>query len=153
MAIKEDLLQVKITKKGKAQIIAAAKAQDLKMAAYVLQGLDFYSTFDIHFLEQINVTAEKLKLPLPIVIQSLLQAYIAGESAMLDTYGHEPKIFARAFQFDEKGLIMGNKLSHLVYDQTKVDAEALKEKLTAAVEDGLPVRISNEESVFLAARL
>jgi len=148
---KEEIMAVRMTTEQREKINEEARKQNLTGPAYVLQALDFYASFDVHFLEQINITAEKMQLPLTTVIQNLLLAYIAADSAMLETYKTPPKTFKRAFQFsDQMTLITGTDLSHLVFDQTKTDAEALKKKLDNSVRTGKPARITTEEGVFLA---
>ena len=150
---KESLLQVRITEKQKEKIEAEAKKQGVKVPEYVLAALDFYGSFDVHFLEHINATAEKMKLSMPIVIQQLLQAYISADCAIMEVFGTGGKTYKRAFQYDENGLIEGNKHADLVYEQVKEEISTLRTKLENAVKKGKPVLISKEDASLMAARL
>ena len=153
MANKDALLQVKITKRQKKQIETAAKAQDVKVPAYVLEALDFYGSFNVHFLEHIYSTAEKVKLPMSKVIQQLLVAYINADTAIIEEFGTGGKTYQRAFQYDKDGLIEGIEHMDLVYKQVKKEACALREKLENAAKDGYPVMITKEDAALMAARL
>ncbi len=153
MANKDALLQVKITARQKKQIETAAKAQDVKVPAYVLAALDFYGSFDVHFLEHIYSTAEKVKLPMSTVIQQLLVAYINTEIAAMEGFGTGGKTYKRAFQYDENGLIEGIKHADLVYEQVKKEVSTLRTKLENAVKAGEPVVITREDAALMAARL
>jgi hypothetical protein len=151
MANKTELLQVAVTPEQKEKYEAEAKKQDVSLSDYMRECLDNWSTFDVHFLEHMNIISEKLKFPMPIVIQNFITAFITAESAMLETYGTSPKTYKRAFQFSDAGeLITGNELSSLVYEQTKKDAETLKRKLEDSARTGKPAKITTEEGTFLA---
>ena len=154
MATKDALLQVKITKDQKKQIESAAKAQDVKVPEFVLAALDFYTGFDVHFLEHIHATAKKVKLPMPTVMQQLLVAYINADIAVMDLFGTGTgKTYRRAFQYDENGLIEGDKHANLVHSQVKNEISALREKLEKAVKASKPVMITRDEVALMAARL
>lgn len=147
---KEELLAVKVTTEQMNRIEGEAKKHDVPIPQYVREGLDFYASFDVHFLELIDGVAKKMQLPLITTIENLLRAYMATENVMVETYGTPPKTMQRAFQLDKDGLITGTKLSLLVFDQAKVDAETLKKKLEQSTRTGKPARITTEEGVFLA---
>lgn len=153
MGAKESVLHIRISDKQKAKIENAAKAQDVKVPQYVLEALDFYGGFDVHFLEHIYSTAQKMKLPMPIVIQQLLEAYINADVAIMEVFGTGGQTYRRAFQYDEAGLIEGIKHADLVYSQVKKEALDLKKKLKRGSETGAPVKISKEDAALMAARL
>jgi len=57
------------------------------------------------------------------VIQQLLQAYVSADCAIMEVFGTGGKTYSRAFQYDEDGLIEGNKHSDLVFAQVKTAAK------------------------------
>ncbi len=153
MANKTNLIQVRVSEKQKAQIDAAAKAEDVKVPEYILNALDFYAGFDVHFLEHIYATAQKMKLPIPTVIQQLLVAYINADAAIMEGFGTGGQTYRRAFQYDETGLIEGSKHGELVYEQVKEEISALRKKIENAVKAKKPVLITREDAALIAARL
>ena len=152
MSVKDAVLHVRITNSQKQKIEAEAKKQDVTVPEYVLEALEFYSSFDVHFLEHIYSLAEKVRLPMPIVIEHLLQAYLGSEAANIEIFKNKTRIFQRAFQYDENGLITGNRLSDLAYQQQKKESEALYQKLLehAESEETEPIMITREEAALLA---
>jgi hypothetical protein len=153
MAGKTELIQIVVTPEQKKKIVQEAKKHDQGLSDYIRDSLSSWASFDVHFLEQVNMTAEKMHLPLTLAIQNLLQAYMATESAVLETYGTPPKTFRRAFQFDQDGLITGNKLSEMVFQQAKKDAAAVKERLEESVREKKAVRITTAEGAFIASHV
>jgi hypothetical protein len=150
---KNSLLQVRLTETQKNKIEAEAKKQNVKVPEYVLEAIEFYASFDVHFLEHIYSTAEKMKLPMPTVIQQLLQAYISADCAIMELFGTGGKTYKRAFQYDENGLIRGIQHANLVYEQVKEEISILRTKLENAVKKGKPVLITKEDAALMAARL
>lgn len=150
---KDAILHIRISAKQKKNIEAEAKKQNVNVPKYVLEALNFYSAFDVHFLEHIYDTAEKVKLPMSTVIQQLLVAYINADIAIMDVFGTGGKTYKRAFQYDENGLIEGNKHADLVYEQTKKEISVLRTKLENAVKAGTPVLITRDDAALMAARL
>jgi hypothetical protein len=148
---KDERLVMLITKEQKDKIKVESKKQNINEPEYVRQAIDFYATFDVHFLEKIYIHAEGQKIPMPIVIQQLLTSYLAQDYAFLEVFGKPTRAFARAFQHDEKGLIEGNDLSELVLKQTKEDIAGLREKLVESVQEEKSVRISKEEATIMGA--
>ena len=150
---KDAVLHVRINSKQKNKIEAEAKKQNVKVPQYVSEAIDFYSAFDVHFLEHIYATAEKMKLPMPTVIQQLLVAYINADCAVMEVFGTGGKTYKRAFQYNENGLIEGNKHADLVYKQVMEEISVLKTKLGKAVKAGKPVLITRDDAAIMAARL
>ena len=152
--MKEEILAVRISKEHKQELAADMEEKHFKkLPHYLLAALDFYKGFDVHFLEHIQALADKVQLPLPTVIQHLLQTLIAEQAAVTDVLGVTPKIFKRSFQYDADGLVTGNRLSDLVYEQQKQAAEELLEKLQKCANTGDDVRITRDEAAMIAAIL
>lgn len=99
---KDTVLHVRITGKQKEKIEAEAKKQNVKVPQYVIEALDFYAGFDVHFLECMYSTAEKMKLPMPTVIEHLLQSYLSTDGARAEVFGTGGKAYRRAFQYDDQ---------------------------------------------------
>jgi hypothetical protein len=142
---KDERLVMLITKEQKDKIKAESKKQNINEPEYVRQAIEFYSTFDVHFLEHIYALGEKTKLPMPLVIQQLLASYLAQDDAYMDKFKKPSKAFQRAFQYDENGLIQGNAHSDLVFEQTKEDIEKFKGYLIETNEAGKPMWIPKEQ--------
>ncbi len=150
---KDAILHIRINGKQKQKIEAEAKKQDLNVPKYVTEALEFYSSFDIHFLEQIYMTAEKMKLPMPIVIQQLLQAYISADYARMEAFGSSAgaKTYKRAFQYDENGLIEGTRHSDLVYEQELKEALEVRDRLFSTSKTGVSYTTNAEGAAYLAS--
>ena len=151
MANKEVLFQLKITEEQRQKIATEAKKRAINDPQYVREAIDFYSSFDVHFLEKIYTHAESQKIPMPKVIQNLLCSYFGQDYAFMEVFGKPTRAFARAFQHDENGLIEANDLSDLVERQTKEDIAGLREKLVESVQDGKAAHITKEEASILGA--
>lgn len=150
---KDAILHIRINKNKKNKIEKDAEKQGLNVPAYVSAAIDFYGSFDVHFLEQMNMTAEKLKLPIPTVIQQLLVAYTSADIAIMKTFGTGGKTYQRAFQYDENGLIEGIEHMNLVRSQVSGESSNLIKKLEKGVRTGKPVLITKDDAMLLAARL
>ena len=151
MAKKEYLLQITTTRKMEKQIREAAKDKNIKMSDFGREAIGFYLSFDPHFMRHMKSVAEKMRLPVPIVITNFITVYIAAESAALEAYGTSPTIYKRAFQYTESGeLITGNDLSILAFDQSTENLKKLKEKLEESAQTGKPAAITLEEAAFIA---
>ena len=135
------------------RIEADAKKLEMTVPEYVLGAVDFFSGFDRDFFKHINEVSEMLKVPMSTVIQQLLAQYIAQDKAVMDCFGTGSKTFSRAFQYDDNGLIEGNKHSDLVYEQVKKEITALREKLENAVKEKKPVLITRDDAALMSARL
>lgn len=151
MANKEILYQLKITEEMREKIATEAKKQAINDPEYVRQAIDFYSSFDVHFLEKIFSTAESHKISMPLTIELLLTSYLSQDYAFMEIFGKPTNAFVRAFQHNADGLIEGNDLSELVLRQTKDDIAGLREKLIESVQEGKSVRISKEEATIMGA--
>ena len=147
---KDAILHIRISAEQKARIEAEARKQDVTTAQYVIEALDFYSTLDVHFLESMHMTAEKVKLPMSKVIQNLLVAYINTELAQMDFLNTGGITYQRAFQWDKDGLIEGIKHMDLTYNQAKEEYVFLREKLEKANKDGQSVLITHREAALIA---
>jgi hypothetical protein len=150
---KTGMMGVRVTGEEKAHYEAEAKKQAITLGQYMTEALEFYSSFDVHFLEHIYDTAQKMKLPMPKVIQNLLVAYTNAELAQMEVFKIGSVTYRRAFQFSEKdgSLIEGIEHMDLVYEQTKKDLLLLKTRLEQGVKKGEPVFIRNEDAVMMAA--
>lgn len=151
MTEKTELVQMKLTPDFKKKIQKAAKSEGLNVPQFMAMTIEFFMTFNEGFLSQMAMTAEKMKLSVPITIQNFLQAYMAHEAAALEMCGSVSRTFKRAFQFDAGGLIMGNRLSEIIFEQEKKDMEALEERLRESAETGEPAHLTVDEKPFLAA--
>lgn len=125
-------------------IEAKAKRQKIKRPQYVNDALSFYASLDPAFLKQVEKITEATKQSLPEVIQRMLITYIADDAAVLAVFGTPSKMFQRAFQMNENGIIPMEELSDLVYEQSKNDAELLKQELEKSVKTGKPAFISTK---------
>lgn len=130
-----------------------AERQGINLVEYLRQAFDFYSEFDIDFLKQIQPMAKEMRVPLPILMQNLLMAYIATERAAIDVFKVQPKTFQRAFQTEGTKLITTRKLSDIVYSQAKKDASAVKERLEMGVRDNKPVHITTAQAAFIGSHV
>ena len=151
MANKIKSLQVKVTEKRLEHLKKCAKEQDIKLPEYVNEALDFYGAFDVHFLEHIHSTAEKVGLDMPTVIENLLQAYVAVDCANTDTFKTGGSTYRLAFQYDENGLIRGNALSDSIYSTAKKVAERLLEKAIVSSQKREDMYIMNHELAIYAS--
>jgi len=149
MPKKTELLQVKMTLEQREEIGRAAEIRNQKVAEFCIEALHFYCSFTPGFLDQMGVTAEQMHLPLSTVIQNLLQVYTAQDHARYEICGLPSKAIRRAFQFDENGLVFGNRLSEIAFEQYKNDLEMVRNRLENAVNEGKLTKISDEEAVFL----
>jgi len=59
MAFKDCTIQVKVTQEMQDRIAAEAEKQAINPSQYVREAIDFYSSFNVYFLEHINSTAKK----------------------------------------------------------------------------------------------
>ena len=153
MALKTELLQVKMTEKALDHIKKCAKDQDRKIPEYVNDALDFFGAFDVHFLEHIHSTAKKIGQNMPTVIENLLQAYMSIDIANSEVFKVGGHTYRQAFQYDENGLIRGNKLSDKVYEDHKKVAKTLLDKLAMAAREKKEVFVSHEDAAILASVL
>jgi len=151
MATKDSILHIRIKGDQKERIAAEAEKQGVNVPEYVLGALEFYSGLDVSFLKHIRNEAEKVKLPMSTVIQQLLVAYLAADVANIEDFKAGGKTYHRAFQYDETGLIEGDKHSQLVYKQQKKENSVLRQKLENAVKAGEPVMITWQDAANIAA--
>jgi len=135
------------------EIEAAAEAQGMDIPEFSRKAIRFYTTFSADFLAQVQPVADEMKIPLPTLIQNLLMSYMATEKASIDVFGVQPKTFQRAFQFDGTSLITSGRLSDIVFDQAKADAQAVKTRLEEGVRDNKAVRITTAQTAFVAAHV
>lgn len=141
------------TPENKKEIEGEAKRRGIKTPEYLRQCVDFHASFDSDFLAQVQPVADEMKVPLATLIQNLIMAYMATERAAMDVFGVQPKTFQRAFQFDGTSLITSGKLSDIVYDQAKKDAETVRKRLEEGVRDNKAVRIDTAQAAFVAAHV
>jgi hypothetical protein len=153
MGTKDKNLNIRISAVQKKKIEDDAKKYGVGVPKYVLNAADFYSGFDVHFLEHIKSTAQKVKLPMATVMQQLLVAYVHADTAIMEVFGTGGKTYQRAFQYDENGLIEGTKHADMVYDQVKNEISILREKLENAVKSRKAVVITGDDAAIMAARL
>jgi hypothetical protein len=151
--LKTKNLQTKLTPAKFEAIRKAAEDRNMKTPEFVNEALDFYGAFDVGFLDQMQITAGKLDLQIPRVIENLLQTYIATDSAISETFKTQAHTFKRAFQYDERGLIKGSRLSNKVYKDQKKTAQDLLKRLKEASEQGTETFISKQDAGLLTAIL
>jgi hypothetical protein len=150
MANKDALLQVKITEKQKKQIEAAAKAQDVKVPAYVLKALDFYGSFDPAFWKKIETFSRNLGVKEYLILQNLSIFWMARREAEAEVLGDEAESILLEFQFTENGPVTGEDLHATLkgnfirrYESDKEDSLRRKSQY---------VPLSDEEAEWLKAR-
>jgi len=148
---KEEVVMIRMNTELRERIKAEALKQEISIPEYMRQALENWTSFNVHFLEKIYILAEDQKIPMTLVIQQLLTSYLGQDYAFQDVFGMPTRAFTRAFQHDEKGLISGNKLSELVFQQTLADIAGLRNKLIQSVQEGKAAVITKEEAAILGA--
>lgn len=130
-----------------------AKDRNISLAELMKEGTDMLATFNPDFLDQIGKVSAITNLSPAIVIQQLLCAFMAQETAIRETFGIS-KIFNRAFRFDETGLVTGEMLIGQVTSEVKDEAEQFLNKLMAASSgDKKTFTIERSEAALWAATL
>ena len=150
---KDSAITFRINGELKRKIETAAKKQGITTPTYMINALTFYGGFDKDFLNEIQLDADKLKLPMPTVIQQLLMTYLSTESAIMCVFKTGSKTYKRAFQYDENGLIEGKRHTDLVHEQVSKEISALRKKLENAVKAGKPVLVTRDDAALMTARL
>jgi hypothetical protein len=116
-------------------------------------GARLYAGFERDFLEAVWTKSGEAGVEPAIVVQQLLQTYIATEAAILKVLGGQSKTWVRAFQKDIAGLVSGDRLNRIVFDQVQAEAMDLRKKLVGSARTGVATKITKEEAALLAARV
>jgi hypothetical protein len=152
--MKKDVrLVVKITGDQQRTIETESKKQNINEPEYVRQAIEFYSSLDLHFLRHARATAEGLHLPFGVFIQQLLTTQMADDAANLAVNGEgTTETYARAFQFNERGLIQGREHFDLVFEEAKKEKIALRERLRGTRKAETSANSTKEEVAYMAAK-
>jgi hypothetical protein len=127
---KEDLpVSFRISKAQKKALMAAAAAQDKSASKLIEEALELRLAVPDDFWGLISNVAEVLKLPVAIVIVHKLVKQMAWEVAWIDIFGRPSPSTNAEFQYDEKGLISGDRLLNLMRDGFRAILREAKEKL------------------------
>ncbi len=128
-----------------------AVEREMTFTDLLLKGAAMYSAFTDGFLSEMQKVAANLEVgDVAVVMQQLLVSYANSERADIDVFKSKSKTFSRAFQYDDHGLIKGDRHADLVYEQRKADNLKLLAKATVAAKTAEPTLYTCEEMATVA---
>lgn len=153
METKEATIIIKLTPKNKETIEKGAKNRELTMTALIEKALEYYLTFPIPFIDQIEAMAEKVKLPPALIISNLFQVYVSQDAAITKHFGS--RTWERAFKMDPvKGLITDESISTQTFKEVDQAIEDLKAKFKSADKKKEKITyLTKDESALIAWKL
>jgi hypothetical protein len=116
-------------------------------------GAILYASFEPAFLEVLRAKSGQAGVEPATALQQLLQTYLATEAAILSVFGGQSRTFVRAFQRDVAGLVTGDRLSRLVFEQVQAEAVEMRKKIERTLKKGSTTTITKNQAALLAARL
>ena len=119
---------VNFREEEKKRLLEIADRRKQTLSQLIKDGAEIMAGFPDEFLAQFKQMVESTKMDMPTVLVQLLVTYFAQDAALAKVYGIS-NTYQRAFQFDQEGLISGDRLSKKVYNEVLKNAKDLKKKL------------------------
>lgn len=114
----------------KKRLQETAKRRGITLTDLLLKGGLMLAEFSDGFLEQIEKIAETTRLSVSQTIIQLLLVYVSKDAATLKARKRSDT-FELAFRYDKNGLITGDQLSDMVFDEQKAALKDLYDRWEA----------------------
>lgn len=144
---------VKFPEEEKKRLHKIAERRGQSFSELIRDGVEIIAGLPDEFLKQYQQICDATKLGLPTVFVQFLLVYAAQDAAVLKVYGHS-NTYQRAFQFDQKGIISGDRLSKKIYNEVLKNAKDLKKRMIEnAAGETENVFVSNADAAEVAIQM
>lgn len=160
MAVQETQVVVKMTEDEKRIWEAEAERRDMTRTGYLKESERFFRAFDPEFLRAVKPAADALKVSTPVAVVYLLNFFLSQQNALIEFFqksGEEDAARAlaqltkaRAFRYDENGLMDTDTIAIQVYKEVMEKLEGIRAKGQEAKRAGKKPELTPEEKMVLS---